>query len=507
MRQCLLGVARPHFDEGQVAPGYGIVRVQLNAPARHRTPFIVKTPKPQQQTHPAVGWAGDRIQVDGLPSGSHALFPRHAQVLLVKLRRSNVACVQLGDHRQGQHAARIHRYGSACLTQRLLPQHRVVAADGIVAVGVGTHGQVVRLQVAGAHALRHVLLGRMNLRRNGTHDVLCDLLLHGKHIFQHAVVLLSPDVVARGGINQLGRHAHALVCAAHAALQQVTHAQLAGDRAHVHRAALVGERGVACNHKQRVKARQLGGDVFADAIGKVVLLRVAAQIEKRQHGDGGLVGQGQINLGVVQLLAPSLLTTVAHMHFGGAAEHRCTGQRSAGRGGGGQFLHRQSKLIAPPRHVQHSLNPEQLAQSGHLHTQVVFCHYQTGPNQLQQLVLADDTIAVFNQAQQHVKRTRAHALRDAIQQQLATVSRNFKSLKLIAARQGDSVNLKLQTRPLCLVHWAARTSRIAGTGGKRCQRGRMLGLGFKKVTKLTRGSFCSALNSLAMWSGSTITLA
>ena len=192
MCQCLFGVARPHFDEGQVAPGYGVVRVQLNASARHGAPFIVKTSQREQESHPAVGRAGDWIQVNGLPSGRHPLFPRHAQILFLKLRRSNVARVQLSDHGQRQHAVRIHRHRSARLRQRLLPQYRVVAADGIVAVGVRTHRQVMGFEVTGAQALGQGLLGGVDVGSHGTHDALRHFFLHVKHVFKHPVVLFGP---------------------------------------------------------------------------------------------------------------------------------------------------------------------------------------------------------------------------------------------------------------------------------------------------------------------------
>ena len=37
--------------------------------------------------------------------------------------------------------------------------------------------------------------------------------------------------------------------------------------------------------------RQRGDDVFADAVGEIFLLRLAAHVDERQHGDGGTVEQ------------------------------------------------------------------------------------------------------------------------------------------------------------------------------------------------------------------------
>ena len=80
---------------------------------------------------------------------------------------------------------------------------------------------------------------------------------------------------------------------AHAAFQHVAHAQLAAHLLHVDRPALVGEARVARDDEQPADARQRRDDVLDHAVGEIVLLGVAAQVQERQDGDGGLVGKGQ----------------------------------------------------------------------------------------------------------------------------------------------------------------------------------------------------------------------
>ena len=39
--------------------------------------------------------------------------------------------------------------------------------------------------------------------------------------------------------------------------------------------------------------REVSGEVFGDAVAEIVLLGVVTHVDKGQHDDGGLVGQGQ----------------------------------------------------------------------------------------------------------------------------------------------------------------------------------------------------------------------
>jgi hypothetical protein len=68
-----------------------------------------------------------------------------------------------------------------------------------------------------------------------------------------------------------------------AALKQIAHAKLLGDLRRLHGLALVGEGGVARDHEQVRDARQLRGEVLCDAVGKIALLLVVAQIVEGEH--------------------------------------------------------------------------------------------------------------------------------------------------------------------------------------------------------------------------------
>ena len=57
--------------------------------------------------------------------------------------------------------------------------------------------------------------------------------------------------------------------------------------------ALVDEGRVARDDEEPAQLRQRGDDVLADAVGEIILLRLAAHVGEGQHGDRGPVGQRQ----------------------------------------------------------------------------------------------------------------------------------------------------------------------------------------------------------------------
>jgi hypothetical protein len=90
-------------------------------------------------------------------------------------------------------------------------------------------------------------------------------------------------VCARLGFEQLRRDAQARSRLTNAALQYVTHAQLASDLTNVDRFALVGEARIASDHEQPPDTRQPGDDVLDNPVDKIFLLRIAAHVLERQN--------------------------------------------------------------------------------------------------------------------------------------------------------------------------------------------------------------------------------
>ena len=135
------------------------------------------------------------------------------------------------------------------------------------------------------------------LRPHCRQDRLGDLVLECEDVPQLAVVGLGPDVVTRGGVDELGADPHPVPRPAHAPLHHVADAQLPAHLLHVHRLALVGEARVPGDHRELAPAREPRDQILGDPVGEVLLLGIAAQVVEGQHGDGGCTaeaGDGQL---------------------------------------------------------------------------------------------------------------------------------------------------------------------------------------------------------------------
>jgi len=87
------------------------------------------------------------------------------------------------------------------------------------------------------------------------------------------------------GLDQLAGDADAAGGAADAAFEHIAHAELAADLADIGGFPFVGKARIARDDKQPFDARQARDDVLDHAVDKIILLRVAAHIGKRQDRD------------------------------------------------------------------------------------------------------------------------------------------------------------------------------------------------------------------------------
>ena len=100
-------------------------------------------------------------------------------------------------------------------------------------------------------------------------------------------------MIAAHRVDELCVDAHAPRGASCAALQQVAHAKVLGDPAHVHRLSFVGKGRVAGDDEQAGDPGQVGDQVFGQPIREGFLLGIVADIDEGQHGYRWLVGQRQ----------------------------------------------------------------------------------------------------------------------------------------------------------------------------------------------------------------------
>ena len=131
---------------------------------------------------------------------------------------------------------------------------------------------------------RLLFLGQ-ELELQGRHDCLGNLILDGEDIGEVAVVAVGPDMVAGLAVDQLGVDPHPVAGLADAAFEHMGDIELARDLADIESLALERECGVPGNDREGRDLREVGDDVVGYPVAEIFLLRVAAQIDERQHAD------------------------------------------------------------------------------------------------------------------------------------------------------------------------------------------------------------------------------
>src|SRR5215510_1381118 len=94
----------------------------------------------------------------------------------------------------------------------------------------------------------------------------------------------------RRRVNKLAGDANTVATSAHAAFQDVAHAQFASNLLDVDGPSLVRKARIASDDEQAGETGQSGDDLLHNAVSKVLLLDVSAHILERQDSDGRFVG-------------------------------------------------------------------------------------------------------------------------------------------------------------------------------------------------------------------------
>jgi hypothetical protein len=93
--------------------------------------------------------------------------------------------------------------------------------------------------------------GQLHFRRHGRNDSAGHILLHREHVFQCAIEMFRPELVAVDRVDQLGSDPQAVAGLAGAAFEHVMHAEFAGHLTNIGGFVFVGKRNVAGDHEQR----------------------------------------------------------------------------------------------------------------------------------------------------------------------------------------------------------------------------------------------------------------
>ena len=87
------------------------------------------------------------------------------------------------------------------------------------------------------------------------------------------------------GIDQLGVDANPTARPADGAFEHIPHAQFPANLLGVGRPVPISDCSVVRDHQHAGEPRQIGRQILGDLVRKILLLRVAAEVGKRQHDD------------------------------------------------------------------------------------------------------------------------------------------------------------------------------------------------------------------------------
>ena len=96
--------------------------------------------------------------------------------------------------------------------------------------------------------------------------------------------------MAQAGVHELGGDPNVPAGFPYAAVQHVVCAKLAADVLNPDRLPLEDEARVAGDHRERAPGAQRADQVLGQAVGEVLLIGIAAQVQEREHGDRGSSG-------------------------------------------------------------------------------------------------------------------------------------------------------------------------------------------------------------------------
>src|SRR5262245_13906534 len=94
---------------------------------------------------------------------------------------------------------------------------------------VRAHHPLLLAELGYVLALRALNFSGHDARRDGANDAVGNLILHNENIFERTVVAVSPDMVTGGGVDELCRDTRAVSGLPYAALEHISHAELAAD--------------------------------------------------------------------------------------------------------------------------------------------------------------------------------------------------------------------------------------------------------------------------------------
>ena len=130
-----------------------------------------------------------------------------------------------------------------------------------------------------------LIFGRRETKTQGIDDLTREPLLNVEHILESAVELLRPQLCVGRNVHELGSDAEVETRAPNASGQDVSRAELAGDRRRVLVAPFEPHRGLSGDHAHGPDHREIGDQLVHETVGEQVAVRLGGDIRERQDGD------------------------------------------------------------------------------------------------------------------------------------------------------------------------------------------------------------------------------
>jgi len=148
---------------------------------------------------------------------------------------------------------------------------------------------IERCDVGRRRALDGALLAWRELRLELICDGFCYLALNSEDVGQIAIVSLRPEMRIGACIDQLRIHSHAIANTLNTSFHDMRNAKLISDLAQItFGSGLLLHNRSAADDLQVRDPGQVGQNFILHAVSKKCVLRVAASVFKRQHGDAFL---------------------------------------------------------------------------------------------------------------------------------------------------------------------------------------------------------------------------
>ena len=142
--------------------------------------------------------------------------------------------------------------------------------------------------VIGVEALRALSLRSLHFSYpeawlDGPNDVLGDPVLELEYVLHSPLIPVGPDVAACFGLDKLTCDPETLTSLSHTPLQDVAHAEVAPDLLCISGPPFEGEAGTPSDDEEPPNLGERRDDLVGDAVCKILLFRVAAEVCKRQY--------------------------------------------------------------------------------------------------------------------------------------------------------------------------------------------------------------------------------